>query len=127
MKEDFVTESIVKWLRNNGYKVSKISLGRQKGPDIKAYHNNGCTYTVEAKGETKNPNVDVEQVLGQLLFRMSAKLKSTNYYAIGIPNKKKYLNIIKKLHKFLVKHLGIKVLIVDEYGVVKEFKDFKQK
>jgi len=124
IREEFVKKSIVKWLANNDYKISKIT-NKRFGVDIKAYNYNGEEYIIECKGEVKGEGscLDFCTGLGQLVLRMDRGLKSWKYYAIGLPDTKDFhrqINKYKKLPTNIKKFLKIRFLLVNKNGLIKE-------
>ena len=135
ISEQFVKNSIIKWLNKNDWKIISISEEGRHGIDIKAKHNKYSRYYfIEAKGEpgenVKYPGSKREnsfvQVIGQIVLRM--KSKSRDYYGIGLPisySKKVFSRLPWQLSKKLI----LNVFFVNKNGEIKLIKwnDLKER
>ncbi|MFZ5559494.1 MAG: hypothetical protein ACOZAL_01740 [Patescibacteria group bacterium] len=126
IREEFVKQSIIKWLIDKNYKISKIT-NEKFGVDIKAYNYNGEEYIIECKGETKGENsyLDFCTGLGQLILRMDKGLKPWKHYALGLPNTGHFHRQIGKYKKLPVdiqKFFKIQFLLVNSEGSVVQIK-----
>lgn len=121
MKESQVEEAVVKWLNNKGYKVSKKYLNKnKKGVDIRACNEkSGDQFIIECKGDTKEPRIDFQTAIGQIIMRMEPSFDS-NYYAIALPDNEKYRKLISEIPDRMRKLLRIRFLLLDSLGKVEE-------
>jgi len=87
--EDFVKNSIIKWLSSNGWGHFQYGQLHDHGVDIKAKHVKYSRYFfIETKGEGKIRQADEFAFiysLGQIITRMKSGGTTRNYYAIGLP------------------------------------------
>ena len=121
MNEKFIVNSVIKWLKDNGWKISPVTY-KFHGVDIKAYHKNGCQYLIECKGENKSPNVSYNECMGQIISRMIHK-SNTNYYGIAFPDIQRYRKMIKeKLPDTIRKKLKLRIIFVNDKREVIEIR-----
>lgn len=89
IKEDFVKNSIIKWLSSNGWGHFQFGNLHEKGVDIKARHNQyPIYYFIETKGQGKIRQADEVAFvysLGQIITRMKTN-NTRNKYALGLPD-----------------------------------------
>src|SRR3989344_3646372 len=89
ISEDFVKNSIIKWLSANGWGHFQFGDLHERGVDIKAKHHQYSRYfLIEAKGEGKIRQADEVAFvysLGQIITRMKSGGVTRNYYALGLP------------------------------------------
>lgn len=120
ISEKFVAAKIINWLENKNWKISPITH-KLYGVDIKA-NKNGDQYLIECKGETKSSNVSFNEIFGQIISRMIHK-SDTNYYGIAFPDTKRYRDLIRnKLPDPVRKKLKLRIIFVNETGIVREIK-----
>ena len=128
MNETFVQKSIIAWLKNKRYRITRDTY-QLFGVDIKAYNYAGERYYIECKGETKGENscLDFCTGLGQLFLRMNKKIEPRVHYGFGLPRTRHFERQYEKFLKLplkLRKSLKIRFLFVDEKGKITEIKSW---
>jgi Holliday junction resolvase-like predicted endonuclease len=137
--EGNISESVVSFLRLNGYEIVKDNSGKinERGEDIIATKN-GIHLLVEVKGyptefHTKGtnkgqkkktkPKLQAKHWFSEAIFTTIAnytKHKDKKIeLGLGLPKHERYLELAKKIKPFFVdKKLDLKVFFVDESGKV---------
>lgn len=117
MKEEFVQNSIVKWLNKNGWLIVKLATTSQRGVDIKAKHNKyGRYYLIETKSSSI-PEVDFVYSLGQIITRMNNSGTTRYYYALGLSEKAASI-ALRRIPYQIAKKLLLHIISVNEEGKV---------
>ena len=124
LSEDFVKNSIIKWLSANGWGYFKFGELHTKGVDIRA---KAIKYSrffyIEVKGEGKLPQsneVAFVYSLGQIITRIKDSKTTRNYYALGLPEKSANI-ALRRLPWQVAKKLLLSVFSVNENGEVKQY------
>lgn len=131
MSEDFVKNSIIKWLSSNGWGHFEFGLLYEKGVDIKARHYKYARYFfVEAKGQGIIRQADESAFvssLGQIITRMKSGGSTRNYYALGLPTMSANI-ALRRLPWQVAKKLLLYVFAVDQNGKVTQhsWKDLRR-
>jgi len=90
ISEDFVKNSIIKWLSANGWGHFQFGDLHQQGVDIRAKHHQYSRYfLVEAKGQGKIRQADEVAFvysLGQIITRMKTNKTTRYYFGLGLPD-----------------------------------------
>lgn len=100
-------EPMIKYLKDNGYKIIEQHRGRERGPDILA-DKNGRKLLIQMKGDTLALDVDFGTCIGQLFRYM--KNEDSDY---GTAFTSSYLRLIKEA-QYPLRKLGIKIFIVSK-------------
>lgn len=130
LSEDFVKNSIIKWLSANNWGHLQFGGLREKGVDIKAKHNQyPIYYFIETKGEGKIKQADEVAFvysLGQIITRMNTN-NTRNKYALGLPESSAKI-ALRRLPWQIAKKLLLYILAVDKQGKVIQYswKDLKE-
>jgi len=130
LSEDFVKNSIIKWLSANNWGYLQFGGLREKGVDIKAKHNQyPIYYFIETKGEGKIKQADEVAFvysLGQIITRMNTN-NTRNKYALGLPESSVKI-ALRRLPWQIAKKLLLYILAVDKQGKVIQYswKDLKE-
>ncbi|MCX6794516.1 MAG: hypothetical protein NTY31_00745 [Candidatus Falkowbacteria bacterium] len=123
LSEDFVKNSIIKWLSANNWGHLEFGGLREKGVDIKAKHNQyPIYYFIETKGEGKIRQADEVAFvysLGQIITRMKTN-NTRNKYALGLPESSAKI-ALRRLPWQISKKLLLYILAVDKKGKVKQY------
>ncbi|MBI5906859.1 hypothetical protein HY857_02285 [Candidatus Saccharibacteria bacterium] len=89
MTEDFVKNSVIKWLSRNGWGHFEFDELHTHGVDIRARNVRYSRYFfIEAKGESINRSgLEVAFIysLGQIITRMKDSGLTRNYYGLALP------------------------------------------
>ena len=132
LSEDFVKNSVIKWLSANGWGYFQFGGLRDKGVDIKAKHQKYSRYFfIEAKGEGKIRQADEVAFvysLGQIITRMKADKSTRYYYGLALPESSAKI-ALRRLPWHVAKKLLLYVFAVDRKGKVIQYswKDLKKK
>ena len=132
LSEDFVKNSVIKWLSANGWGYFQFGGLRDKGVDIKAKHQKYSRYFfIEAKGEGKIRQADEVAFvysLGQIITRMKADKSTRYYYGLALPESSAKI-ALRRLPWQIAKKLLLYVFAVDRKGKVIQYswKDLKKK
>jgi len=125
ISEDFVKNSIIKWLSCNGWGYFKFDKLHTHGVDIRA---RAIKYSrffyIETKGQGKlrqSSEVSFIYSLGQIITRMKDDKSTINYYALGLPEKSAKI-ALRRLPWQVAKKLHLSILSVDDNGEVIEYK-----
>lgn len=132
MNEDFVKNSIIKYLSANGWGYFQFGGLHDHGVDIKCRNHKYSRYfLIETKGQGKTKQMDENYFvysLGQIITRMNCGGNTRNYYALGLPDSvaKK---AIKRIPWQVAKKLLLYIFSVNEKGKVElySWKDIKNK
>lgn len=123
IKEDFVKNSIIKWLSRNGWGHFQYGNLHERGVDIKAKHNQyPIYYFIETKGQGKIRQADEVAFvysLGQIITRMKTN-NTRNKYALGLPDISAKI-ALRRLPWQVAKKLLLHVLSIDQNGNVAEY------
>lgn len=120
MTEDFVKDSIIKWLSCNGYGYFKYDKLHTHGVDIRARNTKYSRfYFIETKGG-KYDEVAFIYSLGQIITRMKDDRSTRNYYGLGLPTNSAKI-ALRRLPWQVAKKLNLRVLSVDEHGKVEQY------
>lgn len=131
LSEDFVKNSIIKWLSANGWGHFEFDDLHTHGVDIKAKHHKYSRYFfIETKGQGKIPQANESYFissLGQIVTRMKSGKTTRNYYALGLPEVSARI-ALRRLPWQVAKKLLLYVFSVDHMGVVNQYswKDLKR-
>lgn len=92
MTEDFVKNSIIKYLSRNEWGTNlQFGALHEHGVDIKVRHNRYCRYfLIECKGQgigRGSSEVSFVYSLGQIISRMKSGGTTRYYYGLGLPEK----------------------------------------
>lgn len=123
LSEEFVKNSIIKWLSQNSWKILEISDLSGHGVDIKARKGN-CYFIIETKGESESKQgneVRFVYGLGQIITRM--KVVSARYaynYALGVPFSVAKIALRRIPWQFSQK-VCLYILSVNKDGLVKKY------
>ncbi|WKZ24581.1 MAG: winged helix-turn-helix domain-containing protein [Patescibacteria group bacterium] len=124
MSEDFVKNSIIKWLSANGWGHFQFGGLHEKGVDVKAKHHRYSRYFfVEAKGQGKISQVDEVAFvysLGQIITRMKTSKTTRYYYGLGLPDTSAKI-ALRRLPWQVAKKLLLYVFSVDVKGNVSQY------
>ena len=122
--EDFVKNSIIKWLSSNGWGHFKFDDLHTHGVDIRARNIKYPRYFyVETKGLGKNRSsaeTGFIYSLGQIATRMKDDKSTRNYYALGLPEKSAKI-ALRRLPWQVAKKLLLSILSVSDDGVVTQY------
>lgn len=124
ISEDFVKNSVIKWLSKNNWGHFEFGGLRDHGVDIKAKKQNYDRYFfIEAKGEGSrremNENYFVYS-LGQIITRMTSGGTTRNYYGIAVPEVVAKI-ALRRIPWQVAKKLLLYIFSVDKNGKVKEY------
>lgn len=124
LTEDFVKNSVIKYLSNNGWGYFKFSDLHTHGVDLRAKkHGYGRYILVEAKGEGKirsSNEVAFIYSLGQIVTRMSTNGNTRYYYGIALPENSAKI-AIRRLPWQVAKKLLLYIFSVDQTGNVIQY------
>jgi hypothetical protein len=129
MTEDFVVESLCKWLESKDYKIRSSCLGAARGNDIEAVKN-GALLIVEAKGAkgklstTTRPKFDSGQIkthLGKAIVKVLEQktLNPGAEIAIAHPYDDYLMGVLSTIRPE-IKRMGIKMYWVKDQESVFE-------
>lgn len=122
--EDFVKNSIIKWLSSNGWGYFKFDDLHTHGVDIRARNIKYPRYFyVETKGLGKNRSsaeIGFIYSLGQIATRMKDDKSTRNYYVLGLPEKSAKI-ALRRLPWQVAKKLLLSILSVSDDGVVTQY------
>lgn len=130
ISEDFVKDSIIKWLSCNGWGYFKFDKLHTHGVDIRARAVKYSRYFyIETKGQGKlkqSNEVAFIYSLGQIITRMKDDKSTINNYALGLPENSAKI-AIRRLPWQVAKKLHLCILSVDDNGEVTQYKwkDFR--
>ena len=110
MKEEAMFPFLIDFFVKKGYRVIEQHPGRQRGPDLVLEKSNR-KMTVEVKGDSTCPDVDLGTAIWQLFRYMKNDLED---FALAVSPK--YLSYVKSV-ELPLKKLCIKVFVVSEEGV----------
>jgi hypothetical protein len=136
--EEYIRNSISKYLKQNGYKIHKSTTGEDTGKsiiaskffkkeiiEVKGYPKDYYTHTT-AKGTVKNSSAlqQAKHWFSEALFNSFTNFGQ--YYtgenvvlAIALPNVERYKAIIERVHEyFTMNDLSFKIYLVNETGDV---------
>ncbi len=124
ISEDFVKNSVIKWLSKNNWGHFEFGGLSDHGVDIKAKKQNYDRYFfIEAKGEGSrremNENYFVYS-LGQIITRMTSGGTTRNYYGIAVPEVVAKI-ALRRIPWQVAKKLLLYIFSVDKSGKVKEY------
>jgi len=131
LSEDFVKNSVIKWLSANGWGYFQFGGLRDKGVDIKAKHQKYSRYfLIEAKGEGKIRQADEVAFvysLGQIITRMKTDKSTRYYYGLALPESSAKI-ALRRLPWQIAKKLLLYVFAVGKNGKVIQYswKDLKE-
>ncbi|MDP2925368.1 MAG: hypothetical protein Q8N99_03285 [Nanoarchaeota archaeon] len=121
--EDFVKNSIIKYLSANNWGHFQFGGLRERGVDIRAKHNQyPIYYFIETKGQGKIRQADEVAFvysLGQIITRMKTN-NTRNKHAIGLPVVSAKI-AIRRLPYQVAKKLLLYVFSVDQSGNVQQY------
>lgn len=124
LSEDFVKNSVIKWLSSNGWGYFQFGGLRDKGVDIKAKHQKYSRYfLIEAKGEGKIRQADEVAFvysLGQIITRMKTDKTTRYYYGLALPESSAKI-ALRRLPWQVAKKLLLYVFAVDKKGKVIQY------
>jgi hypothetical protein len=126
ISEDFVKNSIIKWLSANNWGHFQFGGLRERGVDIKAKHNQYPIYDfIETKGQGKirqarqADEVAFVYSLGQIITRMKTN-NTRNKHAIGLPTTSAKI-ALRRLPYQVAKKLLLYIFSVDQNGNVNQY------
>jgi len=131
LSEDFVKNSVIKWLSANGWGYFQFGGLRDKGVDIKAKHHKYSRYFfIEAKGEGKIRQADEVAFvysLGQIITRMKTDKSTRYYYGLALPESSAKI-ALRRLPWQVAKKLLLYIFAVGKNGKVIQYswKDLKK-
>jgi hypothetical protein len=131
LSEDFVKNSVIKWLSANGWVYFQFGGLRDKGVDIKAKHQKYSRYFfIEAKGEGKIRQADEVAFvysLGQIITRMKTDKSTRYYYGLALPGSSAKI-ALRRLPWQVAKKLLLYVFTVSKNGKVIQYswRDLKE-
>jgi len=124
ISEDFVKNSIIKWLSANGWGHFQFGDLHEKGVDIKAKHHQYSRYfLVETKGQGKIRQADevaFVHSLGQIITRMKTNKTTRYYFGLGLPEVSAKI-ALRRLPWQVAKKLFLYVFSVDQSGNVGQY------
>ncbi len=124
ISEDFVKNSIIKWLSANGWGHFQFGDLHQQGVDIRAKHHQYSRYfLVEAKGQGKIRQADEVAFvysLGQIITRMKTNKTTRYYFGLGLPDVSAKI-ALRRLPWQVAKKLLLYVFSVDQSGNVSQY------
>jgi len=125
MKEEFVKNSIIKYLSRKEWGTNLQFGGlRERGVDIKVRHNRYPRYfLIECKGQgvgRGSNEVAFVYSLGQIISRMKSGGTTRYYYGLGLPEISAKI-ALRRLPWQVAKKLLLYVFSCDEKGNVKQF------
>jgi len=122
--EDFVKNSIIKWLSANGWGHFKFGGLHDHGVDLKAKNfKYSRFFFIETKGEGKisqGNEVAFIYSLGQIVTRMKSGGTTRNYYGLGLPEISTRI-AIRRTPWQVAKKLLLYVFSVNKLGGVKQY------
>lgn len=130
LTEEFVKNSVVKWLNKQNYVVLDLKTLLGHGADIRAKKARSSNYfIIEAKGDAseKGRQVNFVSALGEIIQRI--KHERHYRYAIALPES--YSNLVyRKIPWVAAKKIKLEVLLVDNKGRVeritwRQLKDYQ--
>lgn len=124
ISEDFVKNSIIKWLSCNGWGYFKFDKLHTHGVDIRARAIKYSRYFyIETKGQGKlrqSNEVAFIYSLGQIITRMKDNKSTINYYGLGLPEKSATI-ALRRLPWQVAKKLHLSILSVSSKGEVIQY------
>ncbi len=124
ISEDFVKNSIIKWLSCNGWGYFKFDDLHTHGVDIRARAIKYSRYFyIETKGQGKliqSSEVAFIYSLGQIITRMKNNKSTRTYYALGLPQKSAQI-ALRRLPWQVAKKLLLSILSVSDSGEVTQY------
>ena len=124
LKEDFVKESIIKYLSTLQWGHFEFGGLHTHGVDIKAKKIGYSRYIfIEVKGSSElrqSDEVGFVYSLGQIITRMKDNGSTRNYYAIGLPDFAAKI-AIRRLPWQVAKKLLLNIYSVNSFGEVEEY------
>jgi hypothetical protein len=124
ISEDFVKNSIIKWLSANGWGYFQYGALHEKGVDIKAKHHQYSRYfLVETKGQGKIRQADEVAFvysLWQIITRMKTNKTTRYYFGLGLPDVSAKI-ALRRLPWQVAKKLLLYVFSVDQSGNVSQY------
>ena len=132
ISEDFIKNSIIKWLSSNGWGYFRFDELHTHGVDIRARAIKYARYFyIETKGQGRlNQSSEVAFVysLGQIITRMKDTKSTRNYYALGLPEKSGKI-ALRRLPWQVAKKLHLSILSVSDEGTVTQYtwKEFQSR
>ena len=125
MKEDFVKNSIIKYLSRKEWGTNlQFGALHDRGVDIKVRHNRYARYfLIECKGQgigRGSSEVAFVYSLGQIISRMKTSGSTRYYYGLGLPEKSARI-ALRRLPWQVAKKLLLYVLSVDPSGKVIQY------
>lgn len=124
ISEDFVKNSIIKWLSCNGWGYFKFDELHTHGVDIRARAIKYARYFyIETKGQGKlrqSSEVSFIYSLGQIITRMRDTKTTINHYALGLPEKSAKI-ALRRLPWQIAKKLHLSIFSVNEHGEVTRY------
>jgi hypothetical protein len=113
MQERQVTAAIAEKLKREGVLSLQVRYGREHGPDIEAQLPNFRRLLfIEAKGETKAPDLD----LGTALYQILARYDGQAVCGIALPFSRKYQKLVRNILPG-IQRLGLHVIFVKDAEV----------
>ncbi len=123
LSEEFVKNSIIKWLSHNGWEILEISSLSGHGIDIKAKKGN-CYFIIETKGESESRQgneVRFVYGLGQIITRMEVVEARYAYnYGLGAPTAVARI-ALRRIPWQFARRICLYVLQVNKNGKVKKY------
>ena len=124
ISEDFVKNSVIKWLSKNNWGHFEFGGLRDHGVDIKAKKQNYDRYFfIEAKGEGSRREMNENYFiysLGQIITRMTSGGTTRNYYGIAAPEVVAKI-ALRRIPWQVAKKLLLYIFSVSESGRVKQY------
>jgi hypothetical protein len=125
MKEEFVKNSIIKYLSRKEWGTNLQFGGlHERGVDIKVRHNRYARYfLIECKGQgigRGSSEVAFVYSLGQIISRMKSGGTTRYYYALGLPETSAKI-ALRRLPWQVAKKLLLYVFSCDENGNIKQY------
>jgi len=108
MQERQVTAAIAERLKREGVLSLQVRYGREHGPDIEAQlPNSRRLLFIEAKGETKAPELDLATALYQILSRYDGQ----SVCGIALPFTERHKKLVRNI-LLGIQRLGLHVIFV---------------
>jgi len=124
LSEDFVKNSVIKWLSKNGWGYFEFGGLHDHGVDIRAKKQNYDRYfLIEAKGEGSRKEMNENYFvysLGQIITRMTSGGTTRNYYGLAVPEVVAKI-ALRRIPWQVSKKLLLYILSVDKKGKVKQY------
>ncbi len=119
--EDFVKNSIIKWLSANGWGHFQYGDLHDKGVDIKSKHTRYSRYfLIEVKGQGRIRQTDEVAFvysLGQIITRMKTDRTTRYYFGIGLPESSAKI-ALRRLPWQVAKKLLLYLFSVNQSGKI---------